>query len=154
MNMYIWFKEGTDLTTLKLQGISSLNNQHYLHISDMEITPFPSIPQDSIECITIRTSIEGASNFRAEGIYRHEGAELVVKTDWNKKYFQALFITAPSVDIARKILTLVRQGKLAPNENWSGLEQWKKKGWFRSSSIFSGFQALRRRAMTLVHHRS
>ncbi len=85
----------------------------------------PDISGDLVERVTWSETIN--RGFRTEGLYRHERAELVVKTEEETDYdgmdktrtsHQVISVSGPSVDTARKIYSLVRQLKLQPEENW------------------------------------
>ncbi|MDP2860186.1 MAG: hypothetical protein Q8N98_00565 [bacterium] len=90
-------------------------------------TDVPNIPDELIEKVTYKDRIY--RGFRTEGVYRHEGAEMVVKTEVKvhsemmadtieREEYQEINVSAPSIEALKAIYTLVRQGKLAPEENW------------------------------------
>lgn len=138
--MYIWLKVGAEeqLATLKEQGLlgdvrvetNRNTGKKYISVYGDVFDPtedVPSVPINLIEKVTLRDCIY--RGLRTEGIYRHEGAEMVVKTrvrvhsemmadTIEREESQEVSISAPSVDVLKMIYTLVRQGKLAPQENW------------------------------------
>lgn len=137
--MYIWLKKGAEKRLEELQQKGFLGKElkpethrgtgrKYLRVYE-ELDPLPdAIPEEElVECVTTKERIH--RNFRPEGVYRHEGAELTVKTEVRihsetsatnieREEYQEFLISGPSVKAVRTIFTLVRQGKLAPEENW------------------------------------
>ena len=137
--MYIWLKEKgeKELKALQQKGVLGKNfrvdtnddtGKKYLSIYEEELDPLLGIiPEEIVERVTMKEKIY--RNFRPEGIYHHEGAELVVKTEvmihsniYVKKIerdeYQDLSISGPSVKVVKTIYSLVRQKKLDPDENW------------------------------------
>jgi len=125
--MYIWLREEVDIPKGINPEIHQASGKKYVSIKcdlmDVTIT-LPTIPDSSIERVTAKDVIEQYRGFRQEGIYRYKGAVLVVKTKSNgqagmdRQEWQEVNVSAPTVVILREIYTLVRQGKLSPDENW------------------------------------
>lgn len=140
--MYIWLKKGAEerLATLKEQGvvgevrieIHRNSGKKYLSLYEDPFNPtadLPEIPEELIEKVTLQDRIY--RGFRFEGIYRHEGATLLIKTRVNcekvytrdseyayREEWQDISASAPSAEELKAIYTLVRQGKISPDENW------------------------------------
>ena len=96
------------------------NGKKYLSISFVDMTPLPDIPEKLIDCVT-RMENEIYKGFRKEGVYKHNGARLMVTTTRHLKadaYYQRMEIIGPSVTSVNEIYSLVRQGKLQPVEDW------------------------------------
>lgn len=86
---------------------------------------FPNIPRELIEKITLKGRID--VSFRAEGIYRHDDAVLLLEThSWVERSdddlvsttWQDVSVSAPSIEKLKTIYSLVRQGKLQPEDDW------------------------------------
>ena len=138
LTMFIWLKDGAGekLADLKKQGLlgdvkvetNRDTGKKYVPIYGDVFDPaaaVPIIPTDLIERVTLQDRIH--RGLRTEGVYRHDGAELVLKTDISfnsgpfdeeDREYQNVNVSAPSVKLLKEIYTLVRQGKLAPEENW------------------------------------
>lgn len=81
--------------------------------------PSFSVPKEFVEKITIREKLTFPAK---EGIYRHDDATLVIKRvgaiAFGDNKGCELSIGAPNVDTLMTIYTLVRQNKLAPDDDW------------------------------------
>lgn len=89
---------------------------------------FPTIPAQYYDRVTFWQEIH--TNFRAEGVYRHKGAEMLLtnKTKYpairstvgknEPEILQEIKILARTLEDMVEIYSLVRQGKLLPAENW------------------------------------
>lgn len=131
--MYIWLKEGAEekLQALKEKGLVGGNllvqtdrisgEKHittYATVSDPTIN-IPECLGELTEKVTAQESI--FNGFRADGVYRHNGATLVATTEIShpsNHFYQKVNISGPSVEMVKTIYSLFRQGKLAPEENW------------------------------------
>lgn len=126
--MFLWLKESAEK---KLDPKEWCIRTHrtgakYVEVSgavDEFIVGIPSIPQEFIERVTLKDTIYRGS--RNEGVYRHNGATLVVKSSTYFSAFdqvacQDITVGAPTICALVAIYTLVRQGKLLPEENWEG----------------------------------
>lgn len=141
--MFIWLKKGAEenLVALKEQEIlwdvkvetDRGTGKRYIHVYEDVFDPateIPDIPTDLIERVTLKDVIY--RGLRTEGVYHcGVGTVMVVKTEVKihsemmadtieREEFQRISISAPSVEALKSIYTLVRQGKLAPEENWEG----------------------------------
>jgi hypothetical protein len=137
--MYIWLKNGAEeqLATLKEQGLLGdirvethrNSGKKYVTVYEDVFDPASNVnfPEELIEKVTLKDRIH--RGFRVEGIYRHEGATLMVKTGSRvhsemmadhieREEWQEISVAAPNVEKLKSIYTLVRQSKLAPEENW------------------------------------
>lgn len=138
--MYIWLKDDAEAELDKLKEQGLLENTHvqtkrgtgkkYITIHDDPMDPTSddvSFLAPLTEKVTFKSTIH--RGFRTDGIYRHEGATLLVRTqirvhselmchNIEREVSQEISILAPSVEKLKAIYTLVRQGKLAPEENW------------------------------------
>jgi hypothetical protein len=144
--MHIWFKDGAEkiIDDLTSQGVLQKKLNIYEHsltgkkciilevedINQADVLPFlPAIPEDIIDFVTIEETLE-AERYLPQGVYRHDGAELVAKNDVSiyPSFFgkgenivthgQKVSIVSPTIRKAFVIYTLFRQGKLSPEENW------------------------------------
>ena len=137
--MYIWLKNGVEeqLAALKEQGLLGdvrvethrNSGKKYVTVYEDVFDPASdvSFPEELVEKVTLKDRIH--RGFRIEGIYRHEGATLMVKTESRvhsemmadrieREEWQEISVVAPNVEKLKAIYTLVRQSKLAPEENW------------------------------------
>ncbi len=137
--MYIWLKKGVEeqLATLKEQGLLGDvrvethrdSGKKYVTVYEDVLDPVSDVnfPEELIERVTLKDEIH--RGFRVEGIYRHEGATLMVKTrskvhsemmadHIEREEWQIISVAAPNMEKLKTIYTLVRQSKLAPEENW------------------------------------
>ena len=140
--MYIWLKDGVRreerLAALKEQGllgdvrVETHRNSGKKYIATYEdafdpTADVPNIPDELIEKVTLKDRIY--RGLRTEGVYRHEGAVLLVKSrvevhsemmadKIEREEWQDISVSAPNAAVLKAIYTLVRQGKLAPEENW------------------------------------
>ena len=137
--MYIWLKNGAEeqLAALKEQGLLGdvraethrNSGKKYVTVYEDVFDPTSdvNIPEELIEKVTLKNRIH--RGFRVEGIYRHEGATLMVRTESRVhsemmansiecEEWQEISVAAPNVEKLKTIYTLVRQSKLAPEENW------------------------------------
>ena len=140
--MKVWLKDGAkeQLAVLQKRGlfpkieVSTDNTwKDFIYIYEDLFNPtinIPDVPKEMVEKFTFEERI--SSNLRAEGIYRHGGAEMLIKivaevhddssiypgTDLKWEILQKISISAPSVASLKEIYTLMRQGKLSPVENW------------------------------------
>lgn len=124
--MFFWLKEGAEskLDAKELSIKTHRTGTKYVDVYggiDEPIVGVPSIPKELIERITLKDSIH--RGFRTEGVYRHNGATLVVKGSsyWSgldKIECQDITAGASTISALVAIYTLVRQGKLSPEENW------------------------------------
>ena len=138
--MYIWLKDGAEeeLDALREKGrlgeirVSEHSSSGRKHLAIYE-DPFdptadiPDIPEDLIDRVTLQTRIY--RGFRTEGLYHDEDAVLMVKSHVRvhselmadkveREEWQDINISAPNVAALVAIYTKVRQGQLAPDENW------------------------------------
>ncbi len=139
--MYIcWLKDGVEerLAALKEQGllgdviVNTCRNSRrkYVNVYEDVFDPaaeIPNIPEELIERVTLKDNIY--RGFCVEGVYRHEGATLLVRNKSEayrdgmgdyavREELQRISVSAPNVEKLKVIYTLVRQRKLAPEENW------------------------------------
>lgn len=140
--MYIWLKNGAEeqLATLKEHGLLGdikvethrNSGKKYIMIYEDAIDPTAdiNIPDKFIRKVTLKDKIY--RGFCIEGIYRHKGATLMVRTESRvhsemmatnieREEWQEISITAPNVKKLKIIYTLVRQKKLAPEEKWDDI---------------------------------
>ncbi|OGZ32235.1 MAG: hypothetical protein A3H02_00840 [Candidatus Niyogibacteria bacterium RIFCSPLOWO2_12_FULL_41_13] len=142
----IWLKNDVEkrLAALKEQGLlgdvevktHSNSGKKYLNIYEDVFDPTMdalNIPEELIEKVTLRDRIY--RGFRMEGIYRNEGATLMVKTEGRTRSdmmgnyieheeWQDISVAAPNLEKLRIIYTLVRQNKLSPEENWDDVQKF------------------------------
>ena len=94
---------------------------------------FPDIPQELIEKITLKGRIE--VNFRTAGIYHQDDALLLLESrsfiersseDLILVTWQDVSASAPTIEKLKNIYSLVRQGKLQPEENWEAKPEKKE----------------------------
>lgn len=161
MSLYFWFRSDVEaereLASLKEKGrVGDLRvdtdretGQQYLAVYEDAFDPtatFPNIPSSIVARVTLKDRIY--CGFRTEGIYRHEGAELMVKTHVQvhsemmadrieREEWQEVTVSGPNVTAVRNIYTLVRQGNLLPEEDWeaepsvvSAAQLPKRKKWW------------------------
>ena len=136
--MYLWLKEdgAEGLEALKEKGLLGWDfrpethrgtGKKFLGVYEDLDPILEVVPEEIVGRVTMKEQIY--RNFRSEGVYRHEGAELTVKTDLRihsestatnieREEYQEISVSGPSVRAAKTIFTLVRQGKLLPEENW------------------------------------
>ncbi|OGZ35183.1 MAG: hypothetical protein A2V60_02085 [Candidatus Portnoybacteria bacterium RIFCSPHIGHO2_01_FULL_39_19] len=141
--LYFWLKKGfaeEKIKDLQKQGLlgeklkvetdQELGRKHIPLYEDPfnPATDLPEIPEELIEKVTVK-DYRIYRGFRTEGIYRHEGATLMLKTfsevhgsfmgdHVERDDHQSISISAPSVKALKAIYTIVRQGKLEPEEDW------------------------------------
>ncbi|MDP2930693.1 MAG: hypothetical protein Q8N56_03770 [bacterium] len=140
--LYFWFKKGAEegIKALRQQGLlgeklevktDGDSGRKYISVYEDPSNPaseIPSIPEELIEKVTIK-DYHIYQGFRTEGIYRHEGAVLMLKIHieierdfkgggMERLEWQDVSISAPSVETLKAIYTMVRQGKLKPEEDW------------------------------------
>ena len=134
--MYIWLRLGAEKKLMAARKLGVAENikveidrptgKKYVEVHGdvfFPTTEIPYISSDLIERVTFKDVIW--RGLKTEGIYRHRGAELVVKTGPRHNptpsepgEIQEIAVSAPNLESLREIYTLVRQGKLAPEENW------------------------------------
>ena len=132
--MYLWLKQGAEeqLQFFKEQGLvgdlrvitDDSSGKKYINTYTEVGNPINEI----VECLGDLTEKVTSQNriyrgFRAEGVYRHNGATLMAKTSGNfhdhlQESWQWVNISGPSIEAVETIYSLFRQGKLAPEENW------------------------------------
>lgn len=116
--------------------------KRYVSFPSSEFAVMPDIPGELIECVTMLES-EIYGTLRRQGVYAHDGAELVVKTHKSSKdgsFFQSVEISGPTPASVLKIRSLVRQGKLYPTEDYEA-PQVSLKVSLRKPSIFCRLRA-------------
>ncbi len=124
--MCLWFKDGSDawLDDREEDGHPRLRTE-VDHRGNL-FMKFPEEPCDPtapdlnifnpiIAGVTYRGVI--SQGLRHDGIYRLDGAVLMVHS--TSSGFQDIRVKAQSLEKLRTIYTLVRQGKLKPEEDWS-----------------------------------
>ena len=133
--MYLWLKQGAEeqLQAFKEQGLvgdlrvetDHISGKKYILTYTEVSDPTSEIAEalgDLTERVTAKDRI--VSGLRAEGVYRHNGATLTVKTGmhsyegYSREVWQRVNISGPSVETVKAIYSLFRQGKLTPEENW------------------------------------
>lgn len=132
--MYLWLKQGAEkqLQVLKEQElVGDLRMEidrtsgkkyikTYIELGD-PTSEIAEVLSELVERVTVKERI--FRGFRVEGVYRHNGATLTVRTETRSlEYLQEVWqwvnISSPSVEAAKAIYSLLRQGKLTPDENW------------------------------------
>lgn len=100
-----------------------------MDINDELVSPMPDIPPELIKMVTgVETIYRG---LRTEGLYRKESAELILKTHvrfhpsesfmdmgTGRESWQDITVSGSSVEAVKEIYSLVRQGKLEPEQDW------------------------------------
>ena len=132
--MYLWLKQDVEeqLRVLKEQGLvgdlrvetDRTSGKKYISMYTEVGDPTSEIAEvlgDLAERVTAKDRI--FRGLRAQGVYRHNGATLTVKTgmqsrDYSQEVWQWVNISGPSVETVEVIYSLFRQGKLTPEENW------------------------------------
>ncbi len=140
--LYFWLKaadEDVDLKIVSLQEQGLLGNvrveadwqtgKKYISFHGdfpNPVSEIPNFPVELIEKVTFKDRIY--CGFRTEGIYRHDGATLMMRTEVaihseighaaEREFWQDISVSAPNVVALAAIYSLVRQGMLAPEENW------------------------------------
>lgn len=138
--MYIWLKKDSEkriellkkegrLGDVRVETCRSTGEQYiptYANVFDPTAS-IPDIPADIVTRVTVKEYIY--RGFRTNGIYRNEGAELMVKThvqvhstmmshSVERETFQEINVSGPTVEAVKAIYSLVRQGELQPAEDW------------------------------------
>ena len=131
--MYLWLKQGAEeqLQFFKEQGLvgdlrvetDRTSGKKYINTYTEVSDPTSEIAEalgDLTEKVTAKDHI--VCGLRADGVYRHNGATLTVKTGMyyqdSREVWQLVSVSGPSVEAVNTIYSLFRQGKLAPEENW------------------------------------
>ena len=131
--MYLWLKQGAEeqLQVLKEQGLvgdlrvetDRTPGKKYINTYTEVSDPTSEIAEalgDLTEKVTAKDHI--VCGLRADGVYRHNGATLTVKTGMyyqdSREVWQLVSVSGPSVEAVNTIYSLFRQGKLTPEENW------------------------------------
>lgn len=138
--MYIWLNDGAEeeIEALKEEGrlgdvrvdTAHSSGKKYLSVYGNIFSPTVGVldvPEELIERVTFQDRIY--RGLRTEGVYHHEDATLLVKTEVRvhsemmadrieREEWQDISVSAPNMEKLRAIYTLVRQGKLSPDENW------------------------------------
>jgi len=128
--MYIWLKDGAEERLRVCVETDRSTGKKYIPChGDPFVFPeyLHNIPADLIERVTFKERIY--RGLRTDGIYRHEGAELVATTEVRvhpemetgriqREEWQGIMASAPTIATLKTIYTLFRQGKLQPAENW------------------------------------
>ena len=98
-------------------SVEKEGNYHDIRFPDSE--PPLEIPQDLIECVTLKDS-EVLGALRRQGVYRRAEGRLVVETHKYTKggFFQEMEASGPTIPSVLELYSLVRQGKLWPEEDW------------------------------------
>jgi hypothetical protein len=117
----IHFKDVPELEELseKLFRFNAEKEGKYLDISFPDSEPPLDVPQDLIECVTLREG-EILGYLRRQGVYKRDGSRLVLETHQYTKggYFQNMEGSGPTIASLMELYSLVRQGKLWPEEDW------------------------------------
>jgi len=129
--MRIWLKEGVDPQAEELGrwGVhvkTHRTGRNYIEF-DYELydptAELPIIPDEYVDRVTVHESIH--RGFRTDGIYRHEGAELVARRragpfsmSSGATPYQYICIGGPTVGAVMTIYSMFRLGTLLPEEDW------------------------------------
>ena len=117
----VYFKDDPKVEDLgKEISLLSEKGRRYINIYYPHSDSIPEIPKDLIECVTLVDS-EVYGVLRRQGVYRHREGKLVVDTHKSTKdgsYFQGMEGSGPTIASIMEIYSLVRQGKLWPEEDW------------------------------------
>jgi hypothetical protein len=135
--MRFWLKEDSGCLEVKGVKVKKGQGSHFVDFVGHAWDPTADIPEIRPECILRVTDREViADNFRREGVYHYQGAVLVAKngyeiepggrrsgssTVWRTQFVS---VDAPTLGLAKEIFSLFRQGKLQPEEDWSGGERF------------------------------
>lgn len=95
-----------------------------LHHDDLfrEFPEVPVIPQEFVGLVTYRDKIY--ADFRKQGVYKLDGARLEVRTSYEREFtppkrVQHVSVRGPDIRSVRKIVQLVRQGRIEPMEDYT-----------------------------------
>ena len=101
----------------KVNGIPYIEFRH-------PYEPVAEFLHEEIYSVTIQDFIDPPKKFLPEGIYRHQKAEVTVKTTRERNSivdycFQTVFVKAANIRLAQDIHSLVLQRIIDPVEAWS-----------------------------------
>lgn len=138
---YIWLKENVLKEIEKLKKKEKMGDlkvekdkesgKSYIAIWEdifSPVTEFPNVPEELIERVTVKEH-KIYKGLRKEGIYYHEGTTLMVTTIINVysemmaesvevEEYQYINVSAPTIEKLKVAFSMLRQGKLTPDENW------------------------------------
>lgn len=147
MSMYIWLNHEAE-RSIKAHEEGKFSKERVGRLENMEVYAdndsgekhlivygdifdptkiMPDVPEKFVKKVTLKERID--QGFRAEGIYRIEGATLLIRSKVRvhfrgdniaREEWQEISVSAPNIEMLKAIYTLVRQGDLDPEENWGG----------------------------------
>ncbi len=129
MRMFVILKPGYphEVVALIEERYGRLNTGLSFHflVEFMDLRPIPGVITTAIERVTGEESI--FAGFRSNGLYRAGGATRSVTTCVMEieGTYQHISVSGPTIESVREIYSLVRQGKLAPAEDYEAPESWR-----------------------------